>query len=306
MIKLKLIDSINTNLLSPNFKARSEKTILMIAIVSFILHLGLISLVDLEFIKLESPSKLLINPISAIYTPFSFILIYEVYLLIYHLPKSTSTYIGKQYEIVTLIVIRKVFKDLSELVITKDWFKVRSDVQFTYDLLATLVLFIFIYLYYRLNQRKVVQGHEQGELIIKHSLETEKFIRQKQIIAACLIPLFFGLALYSLVNWTYEAFFALEPLVGSVKDINKIFFDEFFTILILVDVLLLLFSFLHTGEFNKIMRNSGFVISTILIKISFGVDAVVSTLVLVAAVAFGLAILAIHNQFEKLKEPPQV
>jgi hypothetical protein len=90
----------------------------------------------------------------------------------------------------------------------------------------------------------------------------------------------------------------------SIKDINKIFFDEFFTILILVDVLLLLFSFLHTDDFNKIMRNSGFVISTILIKLSFGVDGVVSTLVLVSAVAFGLAILAIlaiHNQFEKLK-----
>ena len=86
-----------------------------------------------------------------------------------------------------------------------------------------------------------------------------------------------------------------------MKDINKIFFDEFFTILILVDVLLLLFSFLHTDDFNKIMRNSGFVISTILIKLSFGVEGVVSTLVLIAAVAFGLAILAIHNQFEKLK-----
>ena len=274
--------------------------ILKIAILSFILHLGIILLVDLQIIRLASPSKLLINPISAIYTPFSFILIYEVYLLIYHLPKSTSTYIGKQYEIVTLIVIRKVFKDLSEIVLTKEWFKVRSDVQFTYDLIATLVLFFFIYLYYRLNQRKLVQS-EQGELVIEHSFETKRFIRQKEVIAACLIPIFFGLALFSLFNWTIDTFFALDHLSGPMKDINKIFFDEFFTVLILVDVLLLLFSLLHTDDFNKIMRNSGFVISTILIKLSFGVEGAVSTLVLVAAVAFGIAILAIHNQFEKLK-----
>lgn len=301
MQKPKLLDSIYTNLLSEKFKERSEMIILKIAIISFVLHLGLIALVDLGIVNLATPSKLLINPISSIYTPFSFILIYEVYLLIYHLPKSTSTYIGKQYEIVTLIVIRKVFKDLSELVITKDWFKVRSDVQFTYDLVATLVLFFFIYLYYRLNQRKLAQDH-QGELIVETSYETKRFIRQKEIIAACLIPIFFGLALFSLFNWTLETFFALDHVTGPMKDINKIFFDEFFTILILVDVLLLLFSFLQSDDFNKIMRNSGFVISTILIKLSFGVDGFVSTLVLVAAVAFGLAILAIHNKFEKLKE----
>jgi hypothetical protein len=302
MAHFNFTDSIYTNLLSEKFKARSETSILIIAIISFVLHLGLITLVDLEFIKLESPSKLLSNPISAIYTPFSFILIYEVYLLIYHLPKSTSTYIGKQYEIVTLIVIRKVFKDLSELVITKDWFNVRPDVQFTYDLLATLVLFFFIYLFYRLNQRRLVQDHEKGELMIEDSLKIERFIRQKKTIAACLIPIFFGLALFSLFTWTHDTFFVLEPSNGVIKDINKIFFDEFFTILILADVLLLLFSFLHTDEFNKIMRNSGFVISTILIKLSFGVEGVFSTLVLVAAVAFGLVILAIHNQFEKLRE----
>jgi phosphoglycerol transferase MdoB-like AlkP superfamily enzyme len=119
IVQLRPIDFITTNLLSEKFKVRSETGILLVAIISFIIHLSIISLVDLGFIILDAPSKLLSNPISAIYTPFSFILIYEVYLLIYHLPKSTSTYIGKQYEIVTLIVIRKVFKDLSELVITR-------------------------------------------------------------------------------------------------------------------------------------------------------------------------------------------
>lgn len=300
---MKAIDLISTKLLTQNFKARSESVILSIAIVSFVFHLALIALVDLNIIELSSPSKLLSNPISAIYTPFSFILIYEVYLLVYHIPKSTSIYIGKQYEIVTLIVIRKVFKDLSELVITKDWFKVRSDVQFTFDLIATLALFLFIYFYYRLNQNRISQTQQGKDLLVEADLETKRFIRQKEIIAACLLPIFFGLALYSLGSWTYDTFFALKHLSAPVKDINKIFFEEFFTVLILVDVLLLLFSLFHTDDFNKIMRNSGFVISTILIKLSFGVDGVESTLVLIAAVAFGLTILAIHNKFEKLKSP---
>ncbi|MBC7691843.1 MAG: hypothetical protein H7222_08735 [Methylotenera sp.] len=299
----KLFDAIYSHLLSEKIKDRSEKIILVVAMVSFVLHLGLIMLVEWGIVQLAHPSRLLSNPISAIYTPFSFILIYEVYLLVYHLPQSTSTYIAKQYEILTLIVIRKVFKDLSGLVFTQDWFKVSSDVQFTYDLVATLVLFLLILTFYRLNQREIVKEMKSDASPTLPSLVTQKFIRQKQVIAACLMPLFFGLALYSLISWANETFFALAPVVGSVKDINKIFFDEFFTVLILVDVLLLLFSLFHTDKFSKIMRNSGFIISTILIKLSFGVAGVVSTLVLVLAVAFGVAILAIHNQFEKLTVP---
>ena len=267
-------DTLYSRLLSDKTKARSETIILVIAMASFVVHLALIGLVQLSVINPAPESGLLRNPLSAIYTPFSFILIYEVYLLIYHLPKSTSTYIGKQYEIVTLIIIRKVFKDLADLVFTKNWFEVGSDVQFTYDLLATLVLFLLIFVFYRLNPRR---GAE-----VTLSQGTRRFIRLKQIIAACLMPLFFGMALYSLVSWLKENLFALHPIVKPLTDINKIFFDEFFTVLILVDVLLLLFSFLHTDTFSKIMRNSGFVISTILIKLSFRVTGPVSTLVQVA------------------------
>lgn len=54
------------------------------------------------------------NFLHAIYTPFSFILFYEVLLLVLALPKSHTSSIGKQYEIVSLIVIRGVFKDIGE------------------------------------------------------------------------------------------------------------------------------------------------------------------------------------------------
>ena len=111
----KIIASLYNFFLSEKVKEKSEVVIVYIAIVSFLLHLTLIGLVNTNVITITDHSKLLSNPISAIYTPFSFILIYEVYLLLYYLPKSTSIYIGKQYEIISLIVIRRIFKDLSNL-----------------------------------------------------------------------------------------------------------------------------------------------------------------------------------------------
>jgi len=74
---------------------------------------------------------------------------------------------------------------------------------------------------------------------------------------------------------------------------------QFFTILILVDVVLLLLSFFYTDQFHKIIRNSGFVISTILIRLSFGVDGLMNDVTIILAVVFGVLIIAIHNGYEK-------
>ncbi len=288
-----------SKVLSEKTKDKSETIIISIAIISFIIHLLLIALVDLQVLQLQDYSKLLSNPIAAIYTPFSFILVYEVYLLVYYLPKSTSTYIGKQYEIIALIVVRRVFKDLSNLEFTLDWFEKKNDLQFSFDLAATIILFFLIFIFYRLNQKKEEQQSEKKPL----SAAMEKFIKLKNTIAMCLIPVFLILAVFSFGRWMYESFFSVTQKADFIKDINQIFFDDFFMILILTEVLLLLFSFLHTDRFSKVIRNSGFIISTILIKLSFGAEGILSTLLIVVAVSFGVTILAIHNQYEKIIIP---
>jgi hypothetical protein len=124
-----IAEFLNQKFLSEPFKEKFERTILTVAIISFIIHLVLIALVHFHILDMNQPSNLLQNPIAAIYTPFSFILVYEVYLLIYFLPKSFSNYIAKQYEIVALIIIRRMFKDFSELSLTADWFKNKGDLQ---------------------------------------------------------------------------------------------------------------------------------------------------------------------------------
>lgn len=293
--KEKIVDLFYSAFLSENTKRKSEKIIVFIAIISFIIHLLIITLVDLDILHFVDSSRLLNNPIAAIYTPFSFILIYEVYLLVYYLPKSTSIYIGKQYEIITLIIIRRVFKDLSRLEFTSDWFTIKSDLEFSYDLIATVILFFLIFIFYRLNDLSKIDQKK----ITQPLPEITRFIRMKNSIAMCLIPVFLVLAIYSLYRWIDESFFTTSLKVEAIKDVNTIFFDDFFTVLILIDVLLLLFSFLHTDKFNIVVRNSGFIISTILIKLSFGTEGVLNTILIVVAVLFGVLILGIHNWYEK-------
>jgi hypothetical protein len=278
-------------LLSDKTRTTTEKIILNIALLSFFVHLLIIYLLKFNVIEFSSDTELLNNPISAIYTPFSFILIYEVYLLIYYLPKSFTTYITKQYEIITLIIIRKLFKDLSSLELSSNWFEIKGDLQFTYDLIASLLLFFFIYLFQKQGKKKVKQQ-------VNLNPDIEKFVKKKRLIAVILVPLFLFMALDTLLKWSNGMSFTANEF-PSLESINNLFFDQFFTVLILVDVVLLLISFFYTDQFHKIIRNSGFIISTILIRMSFGVSGLTNTILILVAVLFGLAILSIHNKYEK-------
>lgn len=285
-----MVNKIFNVLLSEKTRKQIEVVILSIAVISFVVHLIAIALGHYNIIEVQENSELLKNPISAIYTPFSFILVYEVYLLIFFLPRSITTYITKQYEIITLIIIRNLFKDLSNLELSSDWFAIKNDLQFTYDIVASLILFYLIYLFQKQGKLKL--------LIQQNSINVERFIKIKKSIAVILIPLFLSISLLSFSDWALDLFTAQQN-VSSIKSINAIFFDQFFTVLILVDVLLLLFSFYYTDKFNKIIRNSGFIVSTILIRMSFGVKGLISTILVLVAVLFGLAIISIHNKFEK-------
>lgn len=296
----KLIDIAYGKMLSPKIKEQSERLILAVAILSYIVHLLLIFLNNQGVLQLDS--KFLTNPIAAVYTPFSFILVYEVYLLIYYLPKSISFYIGRQYEIITLIVIRRIFKDIASLELTSKWFQNKEDLQFTYDVVTSLILFFLIYFFY---QKIIKRDSEDQPISKKEEGRIQKFIYLKKAMAVLMVPLLILLAIYTFSDWLFAAISDYQNGVVAFKNVNNIFFDEFFTVMIIVDVLLLLASFFYSDEFHKIIRNSGFVISTMLIKISFSTDGLINNALIIGAVLFGFLILVIHNQYDRSAMPKE-
>ena len=290
-----LTSSIYNTFLSNETRKKSERVILIIAIASFFIHLSLIFMVDLGAIKIDSGTSLFENPIAAIYTPFSFILVYEVYLLIYYLPRSITTYIGKQYEIITLIIIRRIFKDLSALSLSPDWFTEKYDLQFTYDILASVIMFFLIYLFYKQSKKRVLLDESDSN----KQDGTARFIKIKKLMALALVPILLALSIYSFSTWLLGTLSPSASADVAFQNLNNVFFEQFFTVLIIVDVFLLLFSFFHTDEFHKVIRNSGFIISTILIRLSFSVTGLMNTVLIIAAVVFGLVMFFIYNKFEK-------
>ena len=112
-----------------------------------------------------------------------------------------------------------------------------------------------------------------------------------------MVPTLVFLVFYSFYFW-----FNGVVLSNSFnEDLNYLFFIDFFTILILVDVFILLISFRYTERYSQLIRNTGFIISTILLRLSFGVSGLKSIILLVSGILFGLLILMIYKKMEKVR-----
>jgi NADH:ubiquinone oxidoreductase subunit 4 (subunit M) len=99
-------------------------------------------------------------------------------------------------------------------------------------------------------------------------------------------------------NWVHGVF--VEQAFN--EDLNNLFFNEFFTIMILADVFILLMSFQYTERYSQLIRNTGFIISTILLRLSFSVSGLTSILLIISGILFGLIILLIYNLIERDKK----
>jgi hypothetical protein len=185
---------------------------------------------------------------------------------------------------------------LAYVELDSNWFQNQDDLQFTIDVLTSLILFFVIYLFYRaIRKRDYVSINKLND----RGKNIRKFVLLKQILAIILVPILFVFAFYSLINWGVITANDYSNGILEFSNINNVFFDEFFNILIIIDVLLLLASFFYSDKFYKIIRNSGFVISTILIKISFSSVGLAGNVLIISSVLFGYLILIIHNLYEE-------
>ena len=265
-----------------------EKNIMFLAIGGFIIHLILILLETQLGVEIFSgKTNLSSNPISALYTPFTFILVYEAFLLIYYLPRSFTTSVAKEYEIISLVLIRKIFKDIPNLDLNNNDLLNSNNIQLLYDLSAVIIIFYLIYLFKK-------TWHDIPKKETKKNLE--KFISYKKLLSVLLLPTLIILCIYNFADWFNSVFYSTDPYSGNL---DGVFFKDFFTILILVDVLILLLSLQYTERYSQLIRNTGFIISTILLRLSFGVEGLLSIVLLLLGVVFGLIILRIYKLAEK-------
>ena len=278
-------------LLSQSKKMFVEKMFFMLAISLFVVHI-LITLVSCISIASGADSEAVMpDPLDTIYTPFSVILLYEVYLLIFYLPRSITTYIGKQYEIITLILVRKLFHDIP-MFSEQGSFNSDNIVHLLVSLGGLLTLCALVYVFYKFAGKKKPRYMDGTEK------DYSSFVAKKKILSVILVAVFFVLFSWSFRELYEIRFHGTDDIMHAIREMTDTFFNDFFVVLILTEVLLLLFTFSFSDKFDKVLRNSGFIISTMLLKLSFRAEGNTVIFIMLAATAFGVAVLAIYKMWD--------
>ncbi|MEC8709547.1 MAG: hypothetical protein VXX77_03885, partial [Candidatus Thermoplasmatota archaeon] len=212
------------------------------AIVGFLLHVVACTLHRFSSFDVPDMNGFFDSYLDALYTPFSIILAYEVYELIRAIPESFSISIGKQFEVMSLLVVRDMFKNLAD-VEKASGTAVDTDVALiALEALAFLILFTTA-LYFR----RVTHAS-------KHDEDTDegvaRFVQQKKSLACGLAGVYVLLAIYSFTSWS------MSTLDGEGDLSRTVFFLDFFTFLILSDIIILLVSYKHITDFPQLARNT--------------------------------------------------
>jgi hypothetical protein len=252
-----------------------ELLLLRAAVFSFILHLIIIFLGN-HFNYFHNVQH---SYLKAIYTPFSFILFYEVFLLIIIIPNSISEFIGKQFEVITLITLRSFFHDIADFNTNEVIdFQNPAFLSLTYDLSASIVMLGLTIVYY-----KIYNNSNHTEII----RELNQFINIKKVVSLCMIIVLLILSVTSLFNWSVDMIEALR-VNDHYPNPNTVFYEDFFSIMIFVDVLLLIISFTFHSSFFIIFRNASFIITTILLRMSLTIEKPMNYAIVVIGFLFAI------------------
>jgi hypothetical protein len=222
------------------------------------------------------------NHFHAVNLAFTLVLILEVVSLIFTLPCSFSKSVGKQFEILSLILLRDAFKELSYFA---EPITVGTELTPVFHILGygfgALAIFALLGVYYR------IQPGKKQDMGLPHDLF--RFVAAKKGIALLILVTFFVLGIGNLYN-----------KIAGLPHID--FFPVFYTLLIFTDILVVLISQCFRPSFHAVFRNSGYALSTLFIRLALAAPPMYDVALGIVAALFSIALtLAWTRVFTNIK-----
>jgi len=270
---------------SPPVRGWLEQAVVVAAATGFLVHLTVIGVArffpDLPQTVFEGLDK---SPFHAVYTPFSVILFYEVLLLVFALAASHTGEIATQYQIISLIVVRRVFKDIGGFSELENWLAEPEAVKAVLiDMAGAVLMFLIVTGFTFLR-------HKTPKTPIRRDLQ--KFIELKKALAVLLLVVLVALAAINLASWLGMVS-GLPVMLAPPANVDLFFFPRFFEFMIFTDVFLLIVSLAYYDRYEYVFRNAGFVISTVLLRVSLETPKPYDLLLALTAMLYGLAVLGV-------------
>jgi hypothetical protein len=259
-------------------------------VLAFLSSVFLIELSRLGWLTSVFGYRMPTNHLHAISWVMTFLLIAEILDLVFALAASVANALGKQLEIVALILLRKAFDELPHF---PEPVTVTGHIDSVWSMAAqaggSLVLFGLLLVFYRL------QKHESTFRDARHLSD---FIDLKKFVSLLLLLAFAVVSLLAGID-------SLTLPTGSSR-LSLRFFEVFFTLLIFADVLIALASTASNRGFRVVFRNFGFALVTVILRLGLSADPGVNALIVSGAgllsVAISYAFIVSKNLIDNLDQ----
>ncbi len=218
------------------------------------------------------------NHFYAINYVFTLLLVFEVISLVFSLVHSVASSVGKQFEILSLILLRNSFKEFIYFPEPIQWDKITEPIfHILSDASGALLVFIILGFYYKL------QKHQQ---ITKNELDQKRFVSAKKLLALALILVFIFLG----TDYLWKTYHHI-PVTN--------FFTSFYTVLIFSDILIVLISIRYCQNYYSVFRNSAFALTTVFIRLALSAPVYLNVAIAVFTGLYTLGVTYAYNTFYK-------
>lgn len=207
---------------------------------------------------------------------FNLLLSFEVAALVFAIVQSVSNAAGRQFEIFSLILLRRSFEAFAGLDEPVHWLQAKeATLLMLGDAGGAILIFVALGFYYAVQKHRPLSG-DQGD--------RASFVVAKKLIALMVLAALAALACQSL--W-----------VLTVRLEAHSFFEAFYSLLIFADVLVVLISLRYSASYQIVFRNSGLAVATVLLRVALTAPPPMSGLLGVVALLFALALTMAYNRF---------
>ncbi len=216
------------------------------------------------------------NHFYAVGEAFSVLLGFEILGLVFVLPRSISDSVGKQFEILSIILLRESFQEFVHFGEPIRWELVSASLlSILTDALGGLLTFVALGLFYRFQRHRRITNSQAAQ---------DRFRSTKRLLALVLLIIFVGIGLQDV--WAYLT----RKTPGQ-------FFETFFTLLVFSDILLIFLSLRYTTSYQVVFRNSGFALATVLIRLAVTAPTYYNVALSLGSVVFAVCLTLAYNAF---------
>ncbi len=213
----------------------------------------------------------------AIELAFYLLLSYEVVGLVFGLARSVSSAAGKQLEIFSLILLRRSFEAFATLDEPLHWAQLRDHVpEMVSNGVGALAIFAVLGFYYRACRHRPAPSEPS---------DRRRFVAAKKSISLGLLGVFAAMAVRAVAS---QAARRPEP---------HVFFEDFYTLLIFADILIVLLSLRYSSIYEVVFRNSGLAVATVLLRLALAAPPFFNAALGLAAALFALGLSVAYNAF---------